>query len=317
MLAALLSPAGRRARLAVFTYHQVLERKDPLRPDEPDHEQFAQDLRILGRTFNIMPLTDAVRRLGEGTLPAGAAAITFDDGYANNYDIAAPMLAAAGLPAIFFIATGAVETGVMWNDLVIEAFARRSGALVTTALPREAACATGVPGATGVAQLLSVLKYRPLDERFATAERFYCDNVDGVLPRLMMTRSMVADLARRGFEIGGHSVQHPILKHMPDESARAEIEQCGRWIAQVAGRWPTTFAYPNGRPGVDFTPRHAAMVAAAGYEAAVTTRWAVARPGTDPYALPRVGAWWRRAGSLVAGMARVYSRSYLSSRSAS
>src|SRR5262249_3137786 len=120
-----LSPAGRRGRLAVFSYHQVLERKDPLRPGEPDGAEFANDVATIARVFSVLPLRDAARRMRAGSLPANAACIPFDDGYANNSELAAPILEAAGVPATIFVAGGAVDTGVMWNDLIIEAVRRR------------------------------------------------------------------------------------------------------------------------------------------------------------------------------------------------
>jgi peptidoglycan/xylan/chitin deacetylase (PgdA/CDA1 family) len=308
-IASSLSPAGSRARLTVFTYHQVLERRDPLRPGEPDVRDFECDIDVIGQVFTVLPLAEAVRRMAERTLPARAACITFDDGYANNHTLAAPVLQAHGVPATFFIAGGAVDDGVMWNDLVIDALARGGS-------PGGAGSATGQrsaldDGSAAVAAALNELKYRPLEERRAAAERLYRDSLGEEPPRLMMTREMVADLARKGFDIGGHTMSHPILKILPPDQARAEIVGCATWIERVTGRRPTTFAYPNGRPGTDFDASHAAMVAEAGFALAVSTAWSVARRGTDPYRVPRVGSWWRHHRSLPAGLLRLYLSSYL------
>src|SRR6056297_3611553 len=122
-----MSGAGPRARLFVFGYHQVLDSPDPLRAGEPDREQFLRDLDLIGSVFRVLPLAEAVERLTQGTLPARAACITFDDGYENNYSIAAECLERKGLPATIFVAADAVDRGVMWNDLVIEAVARAGG----------------------------------------------------------------------------------------------------------------------------------------------------------------------------------------------
>ena len=56
--------------------------------------------------FNVLPLPEAVARLRAGTLPARAAAITFDDGYADNCEVALPILRSVRHAATFFIATG-------------------------------------------------------------------------------------------------------------------------------------------------------------------------------------------------------------------
>ena len=59
-------------------------------------------------------------------LPPAAAAITFDDGYRDNLEIAAPILKRRGLPATLFVASGFIDGGIMFNDMVIEASVRRT-----------------------------------------------------------------------------------------------------------------------------------------------------------------------------------------------
>jgi peptidoglycan/xylan/chitin deacetylase (PgdA/CDA1 family) len=308
-----LSPAGRGARLAVFSYHQVLERRDPLRPGEPDRSDFASDVEIIRQMFSVLPLQEAAARLTGGTLPSRAACVTFDDGYANNHELAASVLEAHGVPATFFVTGGAVDDGVMWNDLLIEAVAARGNELVLSSVPGlDTSAFSASQGPALVAEILQALKYRPLSERRTAAEQVYRDNVGPDLPRLMMTREMVADLARRGFDIGGHTMNHPILAQLPEDEARLEISSCSQWIEDVTGRRPKTFAYPNGRPGKDFTAVHAAMVGEAGYDVAVSTSWDLARTATDVYNVPRIGPWWRQQRSLPGGLLRLYVRSYLS-----
>ena len=63
--------------------------------------------------FNVLPLSEAASRLAQGTLPARALSITFDDGYADNREIAAPILQRLGLSATFFIATSFLGGGCM------------------------------------------------------------------------------------------------------------------------------------------------------------------------------------------------------------
>ncbi len=66
--------------------------------------------------FNVMPLDAAVNALKKRNLPARAMAITFDDGYADNQVTALPILKQHGLSATFFIATGYLDGGRMWNE---------------------------------------------------------------------------------------------------------------------------------------------------------------------------------------------------------
>ena len=123
----LLSPAGRRARLSVLIFHRVHAQRDLLFPDEPDAARFAALLDHLKTWCNVLPLTEAVRLLRSDALPARSLCITFDDGYADNRTVALPALRAAGLTATFFVTTGYLDGGRMWNDTVIESVRRAHG----------------------------------------------------------------------------------------------------------------------------------------------------------------------------------------------
>jgi peptidoglycan/xylan/chitin deacetylase (PgdA/CDA1 family) len=121
--------ASRRgpASLLVLIYHRVLPTRDPLLPDEPDAADFSAQMDLIGRNFRVLPLREAVQRLRSGDLPARSVSITFDDGYANNCEVALPILRERGIPATVFVATGFLNGGRMFNDTVIEAI-RRAGA---------------------------------------------------------------------------------------------------------------------------------------------------------------------------------------------
>jgi peptidoglycan/xylan/chitin deacetylase (PgdA/CDA1 family) len=290
---ALFSPAGRRARLLILTYHRVLPHDDLLLPDEPDAALFEQQMRWLCTYCNVLPLTEAVSRLVAGTLPARAACITFDDGYANNHDVAMPILLRLGVPATVYVTVDAIERGVMWNDLVIEAI-RHTGA-----------------GQASIVAALAELKYQPLQERWDAAAGMYARAAGGAPPRLMMTRDMVHAMARAGFEIGAHTVSHPILKRQSAGDAELEIRGSRDWIANLLGEPPKSFAYPNGRPGRDYGEEHARMVQEAGFESAVSTHWNCASEGADRFQLPRVTFWDRTPQRFWLRLARTYFESYM------
>ena len=116
-----VAPAGAQSRLSTLIFHRVLQAPDPLLPNEPTAAEFEARMRWVQRHFNVIPLAEAIERLQSRTLPTRSLAITFDDGYADNEQIAAPILRKLGLPATFFIATGYLDGGRMFNDSIIAA----------------------------------------------------------------------------------------------------------------------------------------------------------------------------------------------------
>jgi len=309
----LLSPAGAKARLSIFIFHRVLPEADPLFPGEIDAKRFDRVCGWVGSMFDVMPLDEAVRRLGAGTLPARAACITFDDGYADNHEQALPILQRHGLRAIFYIASGFLDGGRMWNDTVIEAVRRATGptfdlrhlgvdelgrfALNDIAARRRA-----------IDQILVAIKHRNPPERAALTEAI-AQVAGASLPNdLMMRTEQVRDLRRSGMLIGAHTVSHPILATLDATSARLEIDQGRRALEAIIGEPVRHFAYPNGKPGQDYVEANVAMVRDMGFDSAVCTAWGAARSGTDPFQLPRFTPWDETPGRFAVRLMRNLAR---------
>lgn len=292
-LAGAMATRGRKRRsLLVLTYHRVLRERDPLLPSEPTEVEFGAQLDMLVDAFNVIGLREARARLDSAKLPPRAVSITFDDGYANNCDVALPLLQARGLPATVFVATGFLDGGRMFNDTVIEAV-RRAGpeldlssvGLGRYSLPDVAARRRAID------QILPAIKHLIPDERRAKAECI-AEAVGAQLPgNLMMTEAQARRLADHGIELGAHTVNHPILTSVPSEVARTEIRQSRQRLEEITGRPVRCFAYPNGRPDADYDASHVAMVREAGFELAVSTAHGAAGPGADRHQLPRVALW--------------------------
>src|SRR5687767_7700846 len=106
MAGTMLSRGGTAGSLLILIYHRVLAQRDPMLPSEPTADEFAAQIDLLKQNFNVLPLLEAGERLKKGSLPPRAVCITFDDGYANNLEIAEPILSARNCPATVFVAPG-------------------------------------------------------------------------------------------------------------------------------------------------------------------------------------------------------------------
>jgi peptidoglycan/xylan/chitin deacetylase (PgdA/CDA1 family) len=294
-LFALASPAGWRARLSVLIFHRVLPARDPLFPDEPDLARFDAVMGWVKAWFRVLPLDEAVARLQAGTLPSRSAAITFDDGYADNFENAVPILRKHGLPATFFVATGFLDGGRMWNDTVIEAIrACQHEALDLQALGIGFFRLDSIEARRqAIETILPKIKYLPVRERIDRAERI-AELASADLPSgLMMSSEQVRQMRQSGMQIGAHTVRHPILASIGIAEARDEIAESKRFLESLLGTRVGLFAYPNGKPGMDFLAEHVGLVKELGFDAAFSTAYGCATVRNDPFQLPRFTPWDR------------------------
>ena len=296
MVCRLLTGEGLRTRLTVLIFHRVHAATDPLFPNETTADTFEAQLRWVSEWFNVMPLGAAVDALAEGALPERPLSVTFDDGYADNCTVALPILKRLGLTATFFLTSGYLNGGRMWNDTVIEAVRVSPAVLDLEAVGLGIHALDSLEARRrAIDWLLEKLKYLPAKLRTERA-KLIADRSGAALPEgMMLTHDQVRDLVEAGMEIGAHTVTHPILANLSDDEARHEIVEGRRLLESIARAPVTLFAYPNGKPGRDYTAAHVAIVREAGFKAACSTAWGAASPGCDLYQIPRFTPWDRSA----------------------
>jgi len=215
---------------------------------------FAGHCRVIRDTCDPISLDDWRAAInGTAPLPPRPVLITFDDGYRSVFTIGAPMLAAHGLPAVVFACSDPVaRRALLWFDAVA---ARDGEAAVEPWKGRDyapwlAACARGTQA------------------------------VSDTDARALMTSEELRILSRQpGIEIGGHTARHPILAQAPPAAQREEILENRAALEAWIGRSVRAFAYPNGRPGVDYTADTVAILGDLGFDFGFTMRPAFATAG--------------------------------------
>lgn len=281
--------------MTVLNYHRVLPEADPLQPpDQIDAACFEGHMRAARACFNVLPLPQALDMLDQGKLPVRALSITFDDGYEDNHSVALPILRRYGLPATFFICTGYLGNGLMFNDIVTESVRRAPGANVDLNW-----LGLGLRPVGNMAdkqclskELVQFVKYLPAEQRQETCDRLWqiCAG-QTARPTLMMVPEHVQELSRLGMTIGGHTHTHPILTKITLDEARQDILLNRQTLRDITGQAPLLFAYPNGRPNTDYQRAHRDLVEEAGYRAAVNTARGIATRENDIFQLPRFAPW--------------------------
>ena len=292
-LFSVLSRQGQHAKLTVLLFHKVPLAADPLTPTEPTFSQFEHILDFLQENTTVLPLTDAAAALASGRLPKKAVALTFDDGYDEWLTVVSPALRARNMHATFFVTTEQLEGPALWHERIIAA---------VRALPDSGARLPYGFGSYGdlrqpgsrirlISELQERLKYAPLPERLGAIEMLEAQARSPLVWPRPFDRDSVRALHSQGFEIGGHTISHPILNECSDAQATEEIAGCKDELEAIIGGRVDAFAYPNGRPLKDYEGRHVAMVKACGYKVAVATSGGAARLDSDIFQLPRFTPW--------------------------
>lgn len=282
-------------RLSILIYHRILPQPDPLLPNEITTDQFRANMKMLADRFSVLDLSEGLQRLEDGTLPPLSVCITFDDGYRDNCTEALPVLKQFSLPATFFVATGFLDGGRMWNDTLLgiirnwpkDVIDLRDWGIplikMTTAAERQKAW-------KALFRWMRRIGIRGRDEMLARLQA----TVETPLPNdLMMTTEHVRLLHAEGMRIGCHTDTHPILTRVTDEVVRKEITRSRSRLEDIIQVPVRYFAYPNGVPGDDYCGRHVEIVKGLGFKAAFSTAWGAARPSSDLFQLPRFTPWDR------------------------
>lgn len=285
-------------RVAILRYHSIQD--DPSRFEHAigaaiihSSRCFSQQMELLARHYNPVTLDDALLFLhGERRLGPRSVAVTFDDGFLDNHEIAAPILGRFGIPATFYVTAGAIAAEhAPWFCRLRHAFGttpsrrfqmagedgvhdletprgRRSGFLAASA-----ACARRV----GADQDRLI---RSIEECLDVAP----------LPRdgLMMNWDQVRALHQAGHTVGSHTLSHPNLAQIAVAEAEHELRESRARLTAELGTPVLHFSYPNPILDPHWTPATSELVAKAGYESAVTSEAGSMRACSDSYSLQRV-----------------------------
>ena len=250
--------------VAVLCYHGV--RDDEQAPDvlalrhlHVPVSTFEAHCRVIRECCDPISLDDwRAAAAGTACLPKRPVLMTFDDGYRSVVTRAAPILAAYDLPAAVFVCTWPMESRrMLWFD--------------------EVAAQHGSDALEGWKEKT----YATWLEECSNTPKVSDDD-----PRALMTPGELKALATmRHIEIGGHTARHPILANAPASEQRREIEQNLASIEEWTGVRVRAFAYPNGRPGVDYNADTLRILRELHVDMAFTTRPIFA--GADEPALER------------------------------
>lgn len=287
-------------RLAILRYHSIQD--DPPRYEHSigasiihSTRSFTMQMALLARRYNPVSLDDVLQFLqGQKRLPQRSVAVTFDDGFLDNLEVAAPIMNRLGIPGTFYVTVAAICTErPLWFCRLRHAFGttrrsqfqladddrvydlqtpqgRRSGFLSSSAV-----CATrsGTAQAETIRSIEEALRVEPLTN-------------DG----LMMSWDHVRALCRSGHIVGSHTLTHPNLAQIAQTEADHELHESRRILESQLGKEVIHISYPNSILQPYWTTKTCESVARAGYRTAVTSESGAVSARDYPLSLHRVAA---------------------------
>jgi peptidoglycan/xylan/chitin deacetylase (PgdA/CDA1 family) len=308
---------------AVLIYHRVADlARDPQRlAVTPAH--FEEQMAALAKSYTVIALHELIEGLKHRRVQKQAVVVTFDDGYADNLRAAAPVLAAHKVPATVFVSSGNMgsEREMWWDE--VDRLVLSPGVLpetfTLTAEDETLSANLGADAEYSHARALTDAGWDVTQPAGNGRQRAYADACEFIRPLVpaaredvlaqlraiadasdtgrethrTLTRDEVAALdALENIEVGGHTVNHPVLSALSADEQQIEIDADKRELEMVCGHELRTFSYPYGGLNA-YTEASVAFVGEVGYEGACANHSGVVKPWTDPFRLPRlsVGDW--------------------------
>jgi peptidoglycan/xylan/chitin deacetylase (PgdA/CDA1 family) len=285
---------GFQPRAVVLMYHRIAKEIDDPFNLCVSPENFNEQLEVLRKDYRVLRLEDILPLLREGNLPAKATAITFDDGYADNQQVAAVSLGRFGMPATVFVTSGYMDgrREYWWDELV---------RFVTESRSDPAEWRLGdpkliSPGAAGITreellrQLQTFLREQTPDRResilirmadLAGLERMVRDS------HKPMTANECAAMSKRGWmTVGAHTVHHVWLSAIDGAKQDFELRESKRTLEEITGSSVHTLAYPYGRRD-SVSQKTLLRVREAGFTLACANERGLVKADANPFWIPR------------------------------
>jgi glycosyltransferase involved in cell wall biosynthesis/peptidoglycan/xylan/chitin deacetylase (PgdA/CDA1 family) len=280
-------------RISILSYHRVLDDEyDPLCMSI-SRALFEEQVSYMKSRCALVSLKDAISMLSsDDHFPEHAIALTFDDGYQDNFTNVFPILRKYAVPATIFLTAGIIETGgVLWFDRV-------TGMIRYTETSRldlknfgygEYRIGTFEGKYRATLDIVNKMKYLHGPKRIQLLERLQelLGQTDEQIAQSysLLTWDQARIMASAGISFGSHGMSHSILTTLAPDELDNELLKSRECITKQILSPVDLFAFPNGRSS-DFNSSSSSALARCGYKAAFTLI-PNARMSVFPFAIGR------------------------------
>jgi len=216
--------------------------------------QFKSDIEFFLRHYRPVTLQEVIAHLdGSARLPARCFLPTFDDGFREIYEVVAPILRMQGVPAVFFLISSAVDNLTLCYPQKKSLVLRALDSSTHPAAERRVGQILSRAGMQGydVRSMIRGVHFNQryvLDELAPVVECDFQSYLESTKP--FLTSAQIRTLLDQGFEVGAHSVNHPLYQQLPPDEQTRETMDSIKWISKHFGRQCTSFAVPFRDAGI-------------------------------------------------------------------
>ncbi len=263
------------------------------RLDIREFERQIIHLRKYYRVISMDELAEVAREQKHFSRPS--IAITLDDGYLDNYQLAFPILHRNKVPGTIYLTVGCMDgPGNIWIDTIEDILMLTREKTLTLKDMGDAILAIEDRDGKRKAESLLYGKMRQMEN---SGRKKALDHLCALLkvepeqinasPRKMLNWEEIKEMAQAGISFGAHTVTHGFLPGMPLDEAQWEIRESKEKIERILGCRIRHFAIPNGKTD-DFSGDLTEFCKDIGFETVVTTESGAVKPADDRYSLKRI-----------------------------
>ena len=321
-IAAKFGPHARKPespKLLVLMYHRILPLNDiRVKTEEPGMivtpETFKKHLEILSEYFQFTTISQWVEGNNFQNKHSHACAITFDDGWLDNYEFAYPILKELNIPATIYIVTDMIGTNkTFWPERLvslIHSIYQKSPKLWSSPDTRwlrdfsnNFDYSTSIPNENDIAQIIDNLKNltdMEINKQLDSIEKKL--SIDSVQPPSLLSWEQVTEMSNSNLvEIGCHTSTHTRLnKNIMSDVLHDEIVRSKKIIEAQISKPVKTFCFPNG----DFN-EEALNLVRENYIGAVTTQTGWNPQDSDNFILKRFGVHEDSTNDKISFLSRI------------
>lgn len=279
----------------ILIYHSVNNNNDPFFDYSLSVDIFEKQMRYLSQNFCVLKIEDIVEIIkNEKVIPNNLIAVTFDDGYEDNYLYAYPILRKYSIPATIFCTTGFIGTKeTLWFNKIRMAFKNTNESCLKLKNGVFYPLTTLEEKLHALNSVMKIVTY--LKDKEKTLYINWLINtlkVEDVrnLSMNMLTWEQIKIMSNNSISFGAHTITHSTLTTLSHEQIMEEVIGSKKIIDKFLGTTVKCFTYPNGKKE-DFNEDIKKILQEAGYSCALTTIEGVNCIGHNMFELKRIQPW--------------------------